>query len=137
MHLASTSIQPAKGIAMTNQSARPAPVGPKATVTRLDELKTLSVDWLWRGRIARGRLTLIGGPAGSGKSALAMQLAAAVTTGSAWPCHEGKAPQGAVILVCPYGDPEIIAARLKAAGANLANVHLIHAVEESNGSRPF
>jgi hypothetical protein len=122
---------------MTNQPAKPAAAGPKAVVTRFSELKTWSVDWVWPGRIARARLTLIGGPAGSGKSALAMQLAAAVTTGGAWPCQEGKAPQGSVILVCPHGDPDIIAARLKAAGANLANVHLLHAVEESTGSRPF
>jgi putative DNA primase/helicase len=122
---------------MTSQSAKPVTSGPTAAMTRLSELKTWSLDWLWPGRIARARLTLIGGPAGSGKSALAMQLAAAVTTGGAWPCREGTAPQGSVILVCPHGDPDMIAARLKAAGANLANVHLIHQVDESNGSRPF
>ena len=122
---------------MTNQSAKPATAGPKALATRVSELKTWSIDWLWPGRIARARLTLIGGPAGSGKSALAMQLVAAVTTGGNWPCQEGNAPQGSVVLVCPHGDPDIIKARLKAAGANLANVHLIHDVEESNGSRPF
>jgi hypothetical protein len=137
MHCHQHPSTPRKEFAMTNQSAKPATAGPKAMVTRLSELKTWSVDWVWSGRIARARLTLIGGPAGSGKSALAMQLVAAVTTGGAWPCQEGNAPQGSVILVCPHADPDIIAARLKAAGANLANVHLIHAVEESTGSRPF
>jgi hypothetical protein len=122
---------------MTNQPAKPVMAGPKARVTRLSELKTWSVEWVWPGRIARARLTLIGGPAGSGKSALAMQLVTAVTTGGAWPCQEGGAEPGAVILVCPHGDPDIIAARLKAAGANLANVHLITQVDESNGPRPF
>ena len=122
---------------MTNQPTKPATAGPRALVTRVSELKTWSIDWLWPGRVARAKLTLIGGPAGSGKSALAMNLVAAVTTGGVWPCQEGDAPQGSVILVCPHGDPDIIAARLKAAGANLANVHLIHEVEEPNGSRPF
>ena len=122
---------------MTNQPAKPATAGPRALVTRVSELKTWSIDWLWPGRVARAKLTLIGGPAGSGKSALAMNLVAAITTGGVWPCQEGDAPQGSVILVCPHGDPDIIAARLKAAGANLANVHLIHEVEGSNGSRPF
>ncbi len=106
---------------MTSEPAKPVTADPRA----------------WPGRIARAKLTLIGGPAGSGKSALAMQLAAAVTTGGAWPCQEGNAPQGSVVLVCPHGDRDIIAARLKAAGANLANVHLVHEVEEPNGSRPF
>src|ERR1700744_2697746 len=100
---------------MTNQPAKPVMAGPKARVTRLSELKTWSVEWVWPGRIARARLTLIGGPAGSGKSALAMHLVTAVTTGGACPCQEGGAEPGAVILVCPHGDPDIIAARLKAA----------------------
>jgi putative DNA primase/helicase len=122
---------------MTNQPADPATSDPKVPARRVSELKTLAIHWLWPGRIARAKLTLIGGPAGSGKSALAMQLAAAVTTGGALPCREGNAPQGSVVLVCPYGDPDIIAARLKAAGANLADVHLIHEVEGPNGPRPF
>jgi hypothetical protein len=122
---------------MTNQPAKPATAAPRALVTRVSELKTWPIDWLWPGRVARAKLTLISGPAGSGKSALAMNLVAAITTGGVWPCQEGDAPQGSVILVCPHGDPDIIAARLRAAGANLANVHLIHEVEEPNGSRPF
>jgi putative DNA primase/helicase len=122
---------------MTSEPAKSTTAGPRAVVTRVSELKTWSIDWLWPGRIARSRLTLIGGPAGSGKSALAMTLVAAVTTGGDWPCREADAPQGSVVLVCPHGDPDIITACLKAAGANLANVHLIHEIEESNGSRPF
>ncbi|MBV9626662.1 MAG: AAA family ATPase [Xanthobacteraceae bacterium] len=121
---------------MTDQTAKPNP-GPKVLGTRVSELKTCPLDWLWPGRIARAKLTLIGGPAGSGKSALATQLVAAVTTGGEWPCREGKAEQGLVVLVCPHGDPDIIAARLTAAGANLANVHLIHELEESDGPRLF
>jgi AAA domain len=66
-----------------------------------------------------------------------MQLIAAVTTGGTWPCQEGDAEQGSVVLVCPHGDPDIIAARLKAAGANPADVHLVREVEEADGSRPF
>ncbi len=121
---------------MTDQTAKPN-AGPRVLGTRVSELKTCPLDWLWPGRIARAKLTLIGGPAGSGKSVLATQLVAAVTTGGEWPCREGKAEQGLVVLVCPHGDPDIIVARLKAAGANLGNVHLIHEVEESDGSRPF
>ena len=122
---------------MTNQPANPTTSDPKVPARRVSELKTWSIQWLWPGRIARAKLTLIGGPAGSGKSALVMQLAAAVTTGGALPCQEGNAPQGTAVLVCPYGDPDIIAARLKAAGADLANVHLIHEAEGPDGSRPF
>ena len=122
---------------MTDQLAKPATSGPRALVTRLSELKTWPLNWLWPGRIARGKLTLIGGPAGSGKSALATKIVATVTTGGAWPCHEGSAPQGSVILVCPHGDPDIVALRMKAAGANAGNVHMIREVQGSKGPRPF
>jgi len=88
---------------MTNQPTKPATAGPRALVTRVSELKTWSIDWLWPGRVARAKLTLIGGPAGSGKSALAMNLVAAVTTGGVWPCQEGDAPQGSVILARQRG----------------------------------
>jgi hypothetical protein len=122
---------------MTDQATKPATTGSRALVTRFSELKTWEINWLWPGRIARAKLTLIGGPAGCGKSALAAKLVAAVTTGGAWPCHEGSAPQGSVILVCPYGDPDILALRLKAAGANIANIHMIREVQGSKGPRPF
>ncbi len=56
------------------------------------------IEWLWPGRIARGKLTVITGAPGSGKSILAMRIAAAVSSGAAWPCGEGSAVQGRVVL---------------------------------------
>jgi hypothetical protein len=51
---------------MTREPAKPTP-GPRALATRVSELKTLPIEWLWPGRIAQAKLTLIGGPAGSRK----------------------------------------------------------------------
>ena len=89
------------------------------------------------GRIARAKLTLLAGAPGSGKSALAMGIIAAVTTGGSYPCDEGSAPDISVILVAPGGDPDVLVPRLKAAGADLEQVHIITHVPQSDGRRPF
>src|SRR5437764_14538279 len=63
------------------------------------------VQWLWPGRIAIGKQTLIAGEAGLGKSQIGIAVAAAVTTGGPWPCGEGRAPLGNVIGLSPEDDP--------------------------------
>ena len=108
-----------------------------AIMTRASELKYRPIKWLWPSRIARAKLTLLTGAPGSGKSALVASIIAAVTTGGAYPCGEGKAPHGSVILVSPEGDPDVLLPRLKAAGADLARVEIITRVPGPKGPRPF
>jgi len=57
------------------------------------------IDWLWRGRLARGKHTCVAGEPGTGKSQLVLAMVAAVTTGGEWPCGEGKAPLGNAIIL--------------------------------------
>jgi hypothetical protein len=106
-------------------------------MTRASALKYAPIKWLWPGRIAEAKLTLLAGAPGSGKSTLAMGIIAAVTTGGSYPCDEGSAPDASVILVAPGGDPDVLVPRLKAAGANLEQVHIITHVPQPGGRRPF
>ncbi len=119
------------------QSTIPPAATPAAWMMRASELKYWPIDWLWPGRIARAKLTLLAGAPGSGKSTLATSIIAAVTTGGSYPCGEGSAPKGSVILVCPGGDPDVLGPRLKAAGADLEHVHIIADVPGPKGERPF
>ncbi len=92
------------------------------------------VEWLWPGRIAVGKLTLIAGEAGLGKSQVAIAMAAAHTTGAQWPCGEGMGPLGSVIfLSAEDGAADTVVPRLMAAGANLQHVHLVRAVRANDG----
>jgi len=115
----------------------PASPAPIPLLTRGSETKSAPINWVWPGRIARAKLTLFAGAPGSGKTALAASIAATVTTGGAYPCREGRAPQGAVLLVCPDGDPDVLIPRLRAAGADLGRVQLMRHVEGAKGARRF
>jgi putative DNA primase/helicase len=53
--------------------------------TLLSEVVEESVEWLWEGRIPLGKLTIIDGDPGTGKSALTTDLAARVSTGREMP----------------------------------------------------
>jgi AAA domain-containing protein len=96
------------------------------------------VEWLWPGRVALGKLALIGGEPGLGKSQVAIEMGSTVTTGGGWPCGEGRAPQGSVVILSAEdGADDTIVPRLMAAGADLKRVHIISAVQDPAGRRGF
>ena len=95
-----------------------------------------NIEWLWPGRIALGKHACIAGEPGTGKSQLTVAMIAAVTTGGMWPCGEGRAPIGNVIILSAEdGAGDTVIPRLLAAGADLRRVHLVSAVRDVNGRR--
>jgi AAA domain-containing protein len=96
------------------------------------------VEWIWRGRIARGKHTCIAGEPGTGKSQLSTFVASTITMGGTWPCGEGRAPQGSVIILSAEdGAADTIAPRLHATGADLGSVHIIKSVMDGDDRRTF
>ena len=80
--------------------------------------------------------TCIAGEPGTGKSQACISIIAAVTTGGKWPCGEGQAPLGNVIILSAEdGAADTIIPRLLAAGADVKRVHVVSAVRNSDGSR--
>jgi len=114
--------------------------GPELIARCAADVKPEPVEWLWPGRVALGKLTLIAGEAGLGKSQLSVAVVAAVTTGGPWPCGEGQAPIGsAIVLSAEDGAADTIVPRLIAANANRERVYLVPAVrsEDGTGRRAF
>jgi hypothetical protein len=88
------------------------------------DIERKPITWLWKDRVALGKLTQIAGLPKLGKSQLTSFMAAAVTRGSQWP-DGGRAPLGSVILISGEDDPEdTIGSRLDAAGADVHRVHV-------------
>lgn len=123
-------------------SSTPAPATNTAVselvIKRASEITPQPVMWLWPGRIAIGKLTLIAGEPGLGKSQIATALVAAVTTGGQWPHQEGRAPLGnAIILSAEDGVADTIVPRLHAAQANCERAYIISAVRNHDRLRTF
>jgi predicted ATP-dependent serine protease len=93
--------------------------------TRVSDVETQPVQWLWEGRVPCGKVTLLDGEPGSGKSLLALDLAARVSRGAAMPLSRVK-PQG-LANVAVFNDDDSLAdtvrPRLEASGADLSHVH--------------
>jgi putative DNA primase/helicase len=96
-------------------------------------IKPKKTDWVWEGRIAKGRVTVIAGDPGIGKSQIAVMLAAKVSRGGNWPCGEGSAPEGDVVMLIGEDDLDTrIRPLLMAANANLNRVRLIGDHDDQN-----
>ena len=98
------------------------------------------VEFLWPGRIAIGKQSLLAGEAGLGKSQVTISMAARVTNGGSWPCNEGQAPLGSVLFLSAEDDAkDTIVPRLMAAGADLAKIFIVTAVrgDDGKGRRAF
>ena len=103
-------------------------------------IKPVAQRWLWPGRIPIGYLTALFAPRGTGKSMIALDIAARVTNGTPWPdAPERKQSAGSVLLITAEDHLEsIVVPRLIAAGADLAKIHgLAPSVDSSGEPRPF
>jgi putative DNA primase/helicase len=57
-------------------------------LVRAADCPAQNVEWLWPGKIAIGKVTLLIGDPGTGKSLVALDIAARLSSGSAWPDHK-------------------------------------------------
>ena len=107
---------------------------------RAADIAPRHIDFLWPGRLARGKHTAFAGEPGDGKSQLSVYVAATLSRGGEWPCNEGRAPLGNVIIFnAEDGADDTIVPRLIAVGADMERVHIVSAVllEDGKGRRAF
>lgn len=117
-------------LTMSNEKS-PQEIKPTIIYSLASDIQMKPIDWLWKGRIAKGKVSMIAGNPGLGKSQLTANMAAIVSSLGVWP-DESKCPKGSVIFLSAEDDAsDTIVPRLKAAGAELKSVAIIEAV--SNG----
>ena len=95
------------------------------------------IKWLWGTWLARGKLHVLAGPPGTGKTTIALALAATLTRGAFWP-DGSKASPGTVLIWSGEDDPtDTLAPRLLAMGADMSRVYFVGAVEDGQDSVTF
>jgi putative DNA primase/helicase len=83
------------------------------------------IRWLWNGWLAKGKLHIFAGMAGTGKTTIAIALAATITTGGRFP-DGSRCPVGSVLIWSGEDSPaDTLVPRLMAAGADLSKVHFV------------
>lgn len=96
------------------------------------------IRWAWPNRIAIDELALVVGMPDEGKGQILYYSAATVTRGGEWPCGEGRAPKGRVLLLTAEDNiHSVVVPRLLAAGADLDQVEVIQMVEADGSKRMF
>ena len=114
-----------RAAALLNTSRALKDMPPSVELARGDAIVPERVEWLWDGWLACGKLQLIGGQPGTGKTTIALALAATLTTGGRWP-DGTEAVRGSVVIWSGEDDPtDTLAPRLLAAGADMSRVHFI------------
>lgn len=109
----------------------------EANFVRGDAIHPEPVRWLWPGWLVRGKLHIIGGQPGAGKTTLAMAKAAIVSRGGRWP-DGSHSPLGNVVIWSGEDDPaDTLVPRLIASGADMTRVYFVDSMTEGNGRRPF
>ena len=96
-------------------------------LTLYSDVKAVPVRWLWYPYIAIGKITLLQGDPGDGKSTMMMNLIAELSKGGATP--DGKAlgrPQRIIYQCSEDKAGDTIKPRLEAAGADCRNIAFIN-----------
>lgn len=98
----------------------------------MEDVEMKEVKWLWYPYIPYGKLTIIQGDPGEGKTTLVLQLAALLSNGEKLPCDDKeRSPVNIIYQTAEDGLADTIKPRLVAAGADCNKVLVID--ESENG----
>jgi hypothetical protein len=87
------------------------------------------VEWLWRRRIPKAKVTILDGDPGKGKSLILYDLAARITSGQDLPDSQPTEPAGVLIVSAEDGAADTIVPRFLAAGGDPKRARIIGSEE--------
>ena len=94
-------------------------------IIRMSDVELTPVDWLWKPYLPFGKLSVLQGNPGEGKTYFAMHLAAACTSGKLLPNMERMEPFNVIYQTAEDGLGDTVKPRLIEAGADLDRVLVI------------
>ncbi len=113
------------------KTSEPNPGATGPVMVCLADVEPREIQWLWPGRVPMGRITLLVGRPGEGKSFLTCDMASRISTGTPWP-DGSDCPAGSVVFISAEDDPaDTIRPRLDAHYADARKVHLLSAVRRT------
>jgi len=101
------------------------------------DIRPTAIQWLWRDWLAVGKLHVLAGSPGQGKTTLMLSMVAVVTRGGAWPdgsaCRRGRA-----IIWSGEDDVEdTLAPRLISMGADMSCVYFVRGTRVGDDTTAF
>jgi putative DNA primase/helicase len=119
------------------RQARDAPAGLETIALALIQAKRIVP--LWPGALYAGKVTVLAGLPGEGKSLASIDIASRISVGAAWPCGDGQFEKARVLLLSVEDDPaDTIRPRADVAGGNAELIEYIKGVsrtDEETGKR--
>ncbi len=98
----------------------------RANAVLATDINPRPIRWAWPGWIAHGKLTILAGAGGTGKTTLTLGLIATLTSGGRWPDGEFCEEKRSAIIWSSEDDPaDTIVPRLMAADADLSKVSIL------------
>ena len=99
-------------------------------IIRMSDVELTPVEWLWKPYLPFGKLSVLQGNPGEGKTYFAMHLAAACTNGKLLPNMERMEPFNVIYQTAEDGLGDTVKPRLIEAGADLDRVLVIDDSDE-------
>ncbi|MBB3261189.1 RecA-family ATPase [Paraburkholderia bannensis] len=124
-------------VANAERIVKTAPAQNGVVLVNAAELVPQPVEWLWNGWLARGKMHLLAGAPGQGKTTITVDFAATVTRGGQWPDGTPCEPGNVLIWSGEDDAADTLVPRLMAAGADLKRVDFISGVNINGELRPF
>jgi hypothetical protein len=107
---------------------------PKLVTRRLADVAPERVTWAWPLYVPLGKVVVLDGDPGLGKSTITADLAARITVGKAMPDGSGGGQPGAVVLLSAEdGLADTVRPRLELAGADLTRVEVVEHLTLADG----
>lgn len=138
-------IEPARRAQPGRSSSTPSPQFSRAPgafpeavqIIRADTIQPEPVDWLWRDYLAAGKLHILAGAPGTGKTTIALAIGAALSCAGRWPNGERVLAGSVLIWSGEDSHADTLVPRLLASGADCQRIHFVGKVDDAEGRRPF
>ena len=118
---------------------KPVEIKPSLNIVNMIDIQAQPITWLWDGWLPLGKMTILAGAGGCGKTNLTLALIATITTGGIFPDGSKCSNVGKVLIYSTEDDPaDTLKPRLIANGADISKVSIISGRTNDKGElEPF